>query len=217
MAITKINRIIQLSIAQRELKPNGNIDYMPNDNIQWISSPVISLEDNKTLNGIDYHTLSYENRSLDLDTLIAPVGQVVTGVRFYANAKGHLSIQIRVTDIDVTAGRLINLSDSIWLSNPNGGKKKIDIKQVDVSSKTRKESMPNNETNAYVKFGPTEIKLDIAQRTVPFLEGLKVEPKVPVPLAGVGLYYKGASGFGGFVAPKIVVYDFEPYIGSYDN
>lgn len=217
VAITKVNRVIQLTIAQRELQQNGSIESNSNESIHWTTSPSIIVEDNNTVNGFDYHTLTYENRTIDLDTLIAPVGQVVTGVRFNANAKGHLTIQIRVTDIDITTGRLMNLNDSIWLSNPNGGKNKINIGRADVSTKAMEKSVSKNDTNAYVEFGPTDIKLDIAQRTVPFLEGLKVEPKVPVPLSGVGLYYKRAPGFGGFVAPKIVVYDFEPYIGNYDN
>lgn len=216
MAITKINRVIQFIISQRKLQANGNVDNILNDDVQWTTNPEISIESNSTINGIDYHTLSYENRSINLDTIIAPEGQVVTGVRFHANGKGRITLQIRVTDIDITSGQLLNLENSIWLSNPNGGKNKINIGKVDVSNKTPEKSVPSNATDSYVEFGPTDINRDIAQRTIPFFEGTKSEPKVPVPLSGVGLYYKGTSGYGGFIAAKLVIYNFEPYIGKYN-
>lgn len=34
----------------------------------------------------------------------------------------------------------------------------------------------------------------------------------PVPLAGIGIYHKGRPGYGGFIAPKLMTYDFTPHI-----
>lgn len=72
--------------------------------------------------------------------------------------------------------------------------------------------MRNTKENAFIRFGPTHNRIDVSQRTVPFIDTQKILPKVAVPLAGIGLYYKGIPHYGGFLAPKLVIYDFEPYI-----
>lgn len=42
-------------------------------------------------------------------------------------------------------------------------------------------------------------------RTVPFIDTQPVEPKVPRPLTGAGLYYKTpGSDYGGYIAPLII-------------
>lgn len=212
MYLTKIDRVIQFVIAERELHANGNIDNILEEYAVWKWAPHISITDNRTKDGVDYHTLSYEHRSINLDTIIAPISQVVTGVRFRRNTAGHLTLEIRATDIDFTLGQLINVEKSVWLSNPAGGKHRINTDTSDISTQSPKASVPNTKENTFVRFGPTHNRIDVSQRTVPFIESLKVEPKIPVPLAGIGLYYKGRPGYGGFIASKIIVYDFEPYI-----
>lgn len=51
----------------------------------------------------------------------------------------------------------------------------------------------NNIPDTYVKFTPTDKDADASQTIVPYLETQKVEPIVPIPLSGAGLYYKGQS------------------------
>lgn len=100
----------------------------------------------------------------------------------------------------------MNLDGSFWLSNADGGKHRINTDNLDIPTRSNKPSIPNIKENSYVRFGPTHKKVDLSQRTVPFIDGLKVEPKMPAPLSGIGLFYKSQSGgFGGFVAPKIVL------------
>lgn len=53
---------------------------------------------------------------------------------------------------------------------------------------------------------------DAAQTTVPFLDSQYVSAAEESPLQGVGLYFKGNSGFGGFIAPQIETLDFSSYI-----
>lgn len=208
--LVKRNGIIQFAVAERELSAYGNVDSVIDERLLWKLPPQFNITDNHTIEGVDYATLTYENRSINLDTVAAPNGEVVTGVRFNRNAKdGHLLLEVRFTDIDVTAGKLINLEKSVWLSNANGGKHRINTDNLDLPINSPKPSIPNFKADTYVRFGPTHKKVDISQRTVPFIEGLKVEANVPVPLSGVGIYYKGQTGYGGFIAPKIVLYNFE--------
>lgn len=53
---------------------------------------------------------------------------------------------------------------------------------------------------------------DAAQTTIPFLDAQPVESILPVPLSGAGIYHKGQKNFGGFVAPKIMTYDFSKHL-----
>lgn len=159
--------------------------------------------------GHEYATLTYENRSLNLDTIVAPNGEVVTGIRFNRNNAGRLIIEVRFTEIDVDAGKLINLENSFWLSNANGGKYLINTENMDLPINSPKPLQPNLNADTYIRFGPTHKKVDVSQRTLPFIESIKVEAATPGLLSGVGLYFKGQTGYGGFIAPRIVLYNFE--------
>lgn len=78
---------------------------------------------------------------------------------------------------------------------------------VDIPTKTN-ESTPDWDANRYVQFTHTSFKKDVAQTTVPFIDSQPVSTYPHVPLRGAGIYYKGREGFGGFVAPSIITYDF---------
>lgn len=194
-------------IAQRQLLAFGNVDRSPVE-YGWNLAEQFAPNNNETQDGVDYFTLTYENRALNLDTIIVPSGSVVTGVRFNTNKKRHLLLEVRYTEFDDFTGKLINLENSIWLSNTDGGKNRINTDNLDIPTKSTRPSTPNFNENTYVRFGPTHKKADLSQRTVPFIDGQKVEPKMPAPLAGIGLYYKS----NGFIAPKIVLYNFEASI-----
>lgn len=176
ISLTKVNGIIQFAIAERILEPFGSIDSAKNDTT-WKLSKQFAIKSNQTKDGIDYHTLTYENRSINLDAIIAPDDRVVvTGVKFNRNSKGHLIIEARFTEADLNAGKLINLDQSVWLSNSSGGKKLASPRPLLVSSSPS----PVFEENTFVQFGPSSRKIDLSQKTVPFLDSLKVEPIIPV-------------------------------------
>ena len=59
--------------------------------------------------------MSYESRALDLDTLEAPPGHVITGVRF-RRLGGHLNLEAKITPIDFKDGKL-DISSSTWIGN----------------------------------------------------------------------------------------------------
>lgn len=55
---------------------------------------------------------------------------------------------------------------------------------------------------------------DAAQTTVPFFDAQPVESLQAVPLSGAGIFHKGQNHFGGFIAPKIITYDFGKHLQS---
>lgn len=205
IALTKRNSVVQFVIAQRQLTAFGNVDRSHVE-YAWTLAEQFVPNHNESQDGVDFHTLTYENRSLNLDTVIAPTGgHIVTGVRFGKSEKGHLRLEVRFTEFDDITGKLNNFEKSVWLWNANGGKHRINTDNLGIPLKIMKSSQPNIKENSYVRFGPTHKKADLSQRTVPFIDGQKVEPKIPSPLSGIGLYY----GSGGFIAPKIVIASFE--------
>lgn len=166
--------------------------------------------------GSDYHTLTYENRGVTLDTVTAPPGHVVTGVRF-AIIDNRLSVQIRATEVNLKDGTLQSLSESIWVSNSPKEVKQFKLNGHKLSTKAPNSAEPTDIEDAYLEFGPTDINDDLSQYTIPFIDGFAVEPKIPTLLAGIGLYHKGQPGYGGFLAPKLVVYKFEPIIVNHSE
>lgn len=72
----KVNQIIHIQIQQGELMPRGNIDKA---SVHWKSIEEFNVLDSNIKNGIDYHTLSWEKRGLDLDDLVLDKNYLLTG------------------------------------------------------------------------------------------------------------------------------------------
>lgn len=203
----KINRLIQFEIIERELY---SVIHNQNRTVSHtVQAAQFTINDTDIQGGTDYHTLTYENRRVNLDTVTAPPGHVVTGVRF-AIVNDRLSLQIRVTGFDLNSGTLENLANTTWISSSTKAINQIKLNGRKLSTKAPVAAEPNGIENAYIEFSPTDINDDLSQFTIPLIDTFAVEPKIPTPLNGIGLYHKGQPGYGGFLAPKLVVYKFEP-------
>lgn len=214
--LTKQNGIIHLAIAERTLLPYGQAEttseysfYEP-----WKSSyEFFHVDDLDIEENVDYFTLTYENRSINLDMVMVPKGSLVTGVRFRITHAGHITLDVRATRFDFVTGKLSDLTSSKWVTNPHSGQTEIPL-HLPSNPLTHSNSLSqrNNTPNAFIKFTPTDYWSDVMQLTVPFIDTQRLEPYSPIALSGVGLIHKSASGSGGFIAPNLIVYDFEPYI-----
>lgn len=89
---------------------------------------------------------------------------------------------------------------------------KIVLDDPDIPTRTKAKSQPDSRHNQYLEFSASSIQKDAAQSTVPFIDIQDVVSNPSVPLAGVGIYHKGRPGYGGFLAPKLMTYDFAPHI-----
>jgi len=76
LRFVKENRVIHLQIQQAGLMPRGEINMT---SVQWRPVDNYRISDSDVYNGKDYHTLSWEQRAIDLDDLLAPEGSVLTG------------------------------------------------------------------------------------------------------------------------------------------
>lgn len=203
----KIDRVIQFIISERELLPFGYVNVTGRRSRTWIYSDesVNLLRDGR--NGIDYHTLTRMQRSINLDTITLPLHQVVTGIRFQLNNENRLGLEIRATDFDYETGKLSNLDNSQWIGDSTDERNEILIENPDSPTRTTNLQDPFESQHKFVVFRATDIKKDLAQTTVPFIETVNIEANEPRPLSGVGLYYKGEAGYGGYIAVKLISYD----------
>lgn len=213
MAIQKVNRVFHWRITQKVLMGNGNVYETPNAYQTFREGTFFNIGSYTAKPDIDYHTLTWQNRSVNLVSVTAPQGTVLTGVRFYV-LNGRLSLAIRATKFDYATGQLRNIHQSEWITNASEDRTPVILDHPDVPNKSPSKSMPTFENNKFIEFQPTDIDKDAAQTTVPFIDDQLVEPRKPTLLSGVGLYYKGEPGFGGFIAPRIFTYDMGPYVGN---
>lgn len=208
--LVKENGVIQLSISERTLLSFGQTSATEQDT--WIlADDQFAVTDIGVTEGVDYATLTYENRAINLDDLVLPHGKVVTGVRFtQSSTTGHLALEIRATDFDYFSGRLLNITHNPWVKNENGGQIEIEIpkKRNPLQYEARDLHVPEMVPNAYVKFGPSDLDFDIGQTTIPLIETYALESRNPVALGGIGLTYKSNNDSGGFIAMKTFTYDF---------
>lgn len=219
--MTSKNGIFSWIITQSKLLSDGRVLQINESNQEENNTEdeedelVIQDEFQDISNGIDYHTLSWRSRAIDLATIIAPPGQVLTGIRFTV-VKDHLSFEIRATQFDFNSGRLYGRSEwiadkvdrSVLLLNRPEPSYPVHINDVEC-----KRSIPDFSQNKFVKFRPSDPDKDAGQTTVPFIDTQLVRPMHMTLLSGVGIFYKGRPGFGGFVAPKLIVYDMSSYLG----
>ncbi|XP_030378227.1 uncharacterized protein LOC115626861 isoform X2 [Scaptodrosophila lebanonensis] len=212
----KKNRIFHLQIQEGELLPRGNINQT---SLTWKPVDNYNIFDRDVIKGVDYHSLSYESRSVDLDDINTDDPSfVVTGVRFRVVGT-HLNLEARLTEINFETGKLVNSKElSYWNSNDNtdvsgdNRRKKLSISSPDIPTRTIVKSIPMSKHNEFIEFVNSDLYKDAAQTTVPFMDVQDVVSNPPVPLSGVGIYYKGRPGFGGFLAPKIITYDFTRHV-----
>lgn len=166
-------------------------------------------------NGFDYHELTYDSRSMDLDEISTSNDSlVVTGARFRVKEK-HINLEVRLSAFNFSTGRLVNPNvNSFWLGNDkttgneNNPRQKLMLYDPQVSTKSPLNSIPLSTDNQFMEFTSSSVDKDAAQNTVPFIDVQEVVPNPAVPLSGLGIYHRGRKGFGGYFAPKIVTYNF---------
>lgn len=212
VTITKLDGVFHLMISERNLLPFGQAEVAPSYPFTdtWKTADNVFNGGRAAGDIADRYTLTYENRSINLDYVTAPKDHLVTGVRFRI-VDGKITLDIRATEFEFVTGRLKNHENSMWVSNPNCGKVKIELEKRTNPAVSGELSAANETPNAFVEFGPTDYWSDVSQLTVPFIDTQRVEPYLPVALSGVGLYHKTANS-GGFIATKLIVYDFTPYL-----
>ncbi|RZF33110.1 hypothetical protein LSTR_LSTR013281 [Laodelphax striatellus] len=217
LRFTKYNHVIHLQIQEGELMPKGLINE---SSVHWVSLEDYSVGQPDSRPGIDYHMMSWDQRALDLDDIVAPSGYVMTGVKF-RKLGTHLNLEVRMTPFNFTTGQLIKPhKKSEWISNDNtdGSDKprklltSLASKDLDIPTRGPSENKPDSRNDTFLLFTHSSIDRDVAQHTVPFFDAQPVAPNPVTPLAGAGLMHKGLPKFAGYIAPKVFTYNMADHL-----
>ncbi|XP_054288862.1 uncharacterized protein LOC129004333 isoform X1 [Macrosteles quadrilineatus] len=207
----KMNGVVHMQIQEGSLGRYGHIN-----GTSWQSVDNFKTKD--TIEGKDYMKMSYYKRAIDLDDLLAPPEHVITGVKFRM-VGSHLNLEIRATPFNFTSGQLLDPGrKDQWLSNDNTDgspvkpRTKVSLDSADNPLHSLSPSRIDSKSDQYLLFTHSDIDLDAAQTTVPFIDSQMVSPQPPVPLSGIGVYHKGVRWFGGFIGLKVFTYDFGNHI-----
>lgn len=213
VALRKFQGVFHLVIVERELKPYATLNATAATWHTYTPVDYFNIHDALVREGIDYHTLTWENRSINLDTVEIPTGKVVTGLRFRI-VNGAVILQVHGTEFDFVSGQLKNTDNSFWYESQNKERTEIPLDNLDIPTLTPEKSIPNILPTRFVQFSPTDKFKDLSQTTIPFIDSQLVESHNPMPLSGVGINFKSFPGYGGFIAPKILNYNYGPHIAG---
>ncbi|KAH8381533.1 hypothetical protein KR093_007469 [Drosophila rubida] len=206
----KKNRVFHLQIQQGKLLPRTLIDE---STLEWKPVDDYKITDPHVSAGIDYHKLSYENRSINLDAVdrYPEVTRLVTGVGFEV-IEGHLNLRVHYNNFNFETGELVDTDKGVWFNQEKYGREKIDLENLDVPTRSEDNWKVLSKFGQYVEFTNTGMRQDAAQTTIPYIDTQELTSLYPVPLSGIGLSYQGTSGYGGYVTPVIVQINFGYYI-----
>lgn len=195
--------MIQLVVAERELLPFGKVIDTLRRSHPWKIDSSDLLRDGT--NGVDYFTLTKEHRSINLDTIRFSSDTIVTGVKLQVY-QNRLHLQVRGTKFNFETGKLNTDEPSVWIKNGNDHTK-LELLEPDAPTRTKNIQEIFDSRHRFIEFRSSDIKKDLAQVTVPYIETVRLEASEPRPLSGVGLYYKGQEGFGGYIAINLIAHE----------
>lgn len=217
MRFRKVNRIIHIQIQEGVLQQRG---YVNASTVAWKPVSDYKLLDRGIRNGVDYHTMTADKRAINLDTLNGLGNTVLTALRFKVYGR-FLSLEAQFTEIDFVSGQLVNTDGGLvgkyWKANDNtpysGLERRTEVilENPDIPTLSKKSEIDSKD-NQYIKLTHSDIDKDVGQTTVPYFDALDVISKIPVALNGIGIHHKGQKGFGGFIALKLMTYDFAPHV-----
>lgn len=81
------------------------------------------------------------------------------------------------------------------------------LKNPDAPNKSNGLNKVDSKPDTFIEFTSSDADLDIGQTAVPFVDTQPVTPKPPVALVGAGIFHKGRSYSGGYIAPKVFTYN----------
>jgi len=206
------NKVFHIQIQQAKPILEGGVDEKSKT---WKDPPEISAQ-NLTASSMVY-TMSYEQRAVDLDSLSAPEGYVLTGLKL-RNIGGHLNMEIMVNPIQFSTGEVVT-GQYLWIGNDNTPatnkpRKRLPLVIPDVPTRLTGKNKVDGSHDMYLYFDSSSPIKDVGQTTVPFLDAQPVSPQPSTWLAGAGLYHKGRIGYGGFIGISLETYNFSRHMSA---
>ncbi|XP_057337150.1 uncharacterized protein LOC130675459 [Microplitis mediator] len=187
----------------------------------------------KLFNNVDFKFITHASRTINIDQLKTPMGEIMVGVTFVYNSETKaVELQILSWPFDYKTGKLedpVDLEDedadfeSDWINWQNTPRRSsaydkrrynLDLSKLDDPVKAPKHP-PYSDPNEALQIRATDSGLDMAQHTIPYID---IQPialsDLKAPLGGLELMYRRKKGYGGFLGFKIRAYDFSEFFGD---
>ncbi|XP_057339787.1 uncharacterized protein LOC130677162 [Microplitis mediator] len=237
-------RLFHVQIEQSKLGPYGEI--VPGTS-KWKRISRFSYDDKddggflmdtkrgqrKLFNNEGFKFITHDSRTINIDQLETPKGEIIVGVTFVYNKETKaVELQILSWPFDYKTGKLedpVDLeeeeadfeSDWInWKTTPGRSReydrkrRYLDLFLLDDPIKAPK-NPPYSDPNEALKIRATGFGPDMAQHTIPYIDLQPVAlSDLKAPLSGLELIYRRQKGYGGFLGFKIRGYDFTDFFGS---
>ncbi|XP_057334295.1 uncharacterized protein LOC130673336 [Microplitis mediator] len=159
-------------------------------------------------NGPESVKLNYNFKSFNLDDIELPFGQFVTGVKFILVANNHLSLRVRGTQMYNHSTNYPSVDHDWHYPHLKYDEERIIINIKDLANSAE----VINQTTELSRSGRDYINLSVGLYSdefnnlavIPFFDSQNVVTEPPAPFGGVGFFYKGQPGFGGFLSFKLM-------------
>ncbi|XP_031786848.1 uncharacterized protein LOC100117668 isoform X1 [Nasonia vitripennis] len=159
------------------------------------------------------YAVTYDQNTVYLDDLDSGPNALLTGLRFQ-QVNDDLRLEIQSTPFDYTTGKL-KTDQSSWTANTNTRPTRHEVFLTDPDDPTRtKESDNFSKNKQFVRFRMTDLRHDLGQYTVPFLDLQDAVTTPALPISGAGLFHRGRLHSGGFLGFKLIHYDFTPHLSN---
>ncbi|XP_034941509.1 uncharacterized protein [Chelonus insularis] len=200
-----VDKVIHLEIQEGKLV-NGSIDpstVMWNPNASYLPQ-----------RGSEVVQLNYNMRSVNLDNIVLPPGYAVTGVRF-ALLRNRITLVVAGTQIFDEAGEIITPTYMQWYWPNQLPRTELELVQADIPDRENKVNVEVSQPGEqFVKFQLTDWNKDASQTLVPYIDSQAIFSDPPIPIGGVGIFYKNYNGSGGFLSLKLSAADYSIHVNE---
>nr|UEP64330.1 teratocyte uncharacterized IV [Cotesia flavipes] len=194
------NGIITLEIKQGTMV-NGAVDQKTvfwNTSFGFVDEPPDVVR-------LDCHV-----KTFNLDTIELPKGQFLTGVKFEVLTNNHITLVIRGSTMYDDNKVFTSVHDE-WHYPPAESANNVrhNFKLEDFKNPAESTLMNNELSRSgqnYVRLtGAVYSRLFNNFAVIPFIDSRAVVSSPPAPFGGLGIFYKGQPGYGGFIALKYIL------------
>ncbi|XP_008546721.1 uncharacterized protein LOC103570676 [Microplitis demolitor] len=149
--------------------------------------------------------LSGTLKSVNLDDIVLPDGEFVTGMKFEKLNDNHLSLVLQGTEMYDSNNQIISGQTSLRFPQYTGNSRvNIDVNQLITPLEINTQTYEMSQSGVHhINFAITKWSNKYTSNSViPFLDMQSVNFVPALPLGGLGLFYKSQPGYGGFLAFK---------------
>ncbi|XP_063995655.1 uncharacterized protein LOC135173010 [Diachasmimorpha longicaudata] len=223
--LVQVGKIIQIQVREGKLQPEGSIlkntdRWVPLEELEYAylkpsSSFYLKRGNRKDMlvQGKDFEYIRTDVKTINLDDVSAPAGQVVVGVRLQhlkatkETKDNPLRLEVLGAPYDYLTGKLkISWSQPArWVGVEQKQRVKVKFSEPDDPTKHAL-NVPTLASNLHVIFQESDGKKDAGQCTIPFWDIQEVVTTPSAALQGIGIFHKGHRDglYGGYLALRLL-------------